>query len=122
MKSSTTRRHFLKQATTVAATAALMRGTDLLSAEKRKSWYQGLSISQWALHNAFFAKKLDPIDFAKISSREYGIHGLEYVNQFFMDKARDQKYINELIQRASGEGCRSLLIMVDDEGDLAHPD
>ncbi|MEM9643660.1 MAG: sugar phosphate isomerase/epimerase family protein, partial [Planctomycetota bacterium] len=45
-----------------------------------------------------------------------------FVNQFFMDKAEDEKYLAELKQRCDDKGVTSLLIMVDREGDLGNPD
>jgi len=44
------------------------------------------------------------------------------VNQFFKDKAQDQKYLAELNRRAAGEGVQNVLIMIDDEGALGDPD
>ena len=36
-----------------------------------------------------FAKKIDNLDFPKIAREQYGIEGVEFVNQFFKDKAHD---------------------------------
>ena len=33
------------------------------------------------------------LDFAQSAKTEYGIDAVEYVNQFFKDKAKDQKYL-----------------------------
>ena len=44
------------------------------------------------------------------------------VNQFFKDRARVGRYLDELKRRAKGSGVRLLLIMVDGEGALGHPD
>ncbi|RLD82289.1 MAG: sugar phosphate isomerase/epimerase, partial [Bacteroidetes bacterium] len=41
-----------------------------------------LSLAQWSLHNALFAKKMDNLDFAA-KARGFGFEGLEYVNSFF---------------------------------------
>ena len=62
------------------------------------------------------------LDFARVSKQEFGIDGIEYVNQFFKDKAKDKNYLNEMKKRADGEGGKSLLIMVDGEGQLGDPD
>jgi sugar phosphate isomerase/epimerase len=84
-----------------------------------------LSLAQWSLNKSFFGKegveKRDPLDFAKISS-ELGIPGLEYVNQFYMDKAEDKSYLGEMKKRADDHGVKSLLIMCDREGNLGDPD
>ena len=82
-----------------------------------------LSLAQWSLNKGFFGRvepKLDALDFAKIAN-SLGIEGLEYVNQFFMDKAQDQTYLAELKKRAEDYGCRSVLIMCDSEGNLGDP-
>ena len=50
-----------------------------------------------------------------------GIDGLEYVNQMFKDKAGDRAYLGQMKARADSEGVKSLLIMVDGEGNLGAP-
>jgi sugar phosphate isomerase/epimerase len=47
---------------------------------------------------------------------------VEYVNQFFKDKARDEDYIAELAKRAADEGVTNVLIMCDGLGNLGDPD
>ena len=79
-----------------------------------------ISLAEWSLHKALFAKKVDHLDFAKIAKRDFGIDAVEYVNQFFMDKAKDQKYLAEFKQRADDHGVGIKLIMCDDEGELGH--
>ena len=59
--------------------------------------------------------------FAKVAA-EHGIHAVEYVNQFFMDKAKDAKYLGEMKKRAADQGVKSLLIMCDREGNIGDPD
>ncbi|MBX3361785.1 MAG: sugar phosphate isomerase/epimerase [Phycisphaeraceae bacterium] len=81
-----------------------------------------ISLAQWSLHRALFAKELDNLDFARTARESYGIEAVEYVNAFFFDKARDASYIGEMRKRADDEGVKSLLIMCDREGELAHSD
>lgn len=81
-----------------------------------------LSLAQWSLNKAFFAKELDPIDFAKISKETYGIEAVEYVNQFYIDQVNDGSFWLDLKNRAEDVGVTSLLIMVDDEGDMGIAD
>lgn len=81
-----------------------------------------ISIAQWSLHKALFAKQLDNLDFARTAKKEFGIEAVEYVNQFFKDKAGDESYLTEMKKRAAGEGVTSLLIMIDGEGALGDPD
>lgn len=81
-----------------------------------------ISLAQWSLHRSFRSGKMDPRDFAKISKNEFGINAIEYVNQFFKDKAKDKKYIGDLSKRANDLGVKQLLIMCDGEGRLGDPD
>ena len=81
-----------------------------------------ISIAQWSFHRTIRSGKLDSLDFAKTAKDEFGIKAIEYVNQFFMDKAQDKKYLQEMKKRADDHGVRSLLIMCDGEGRLGDPD
>ena len=74
------------------------------------------------MHRTIFGKKLDNLDFAKTAKAKYGIDAVEYVNQFFKDKAKDEKYLAELKKRADDHGVKSVLIMCDGEGNLGDPD
>lgn len=77
-----------------------------------------ISLAQWSLHKSIFDGKVDHLDFAKIAKQEFGIEAIEYVNQFFKDKAGDEKYLAEMNKRAADNGVTQLLIMVDGEGAL----
>src|SRR4029079_11831387 len=81
-----------------------------------------ISLAEWSFHQALFAKKLDHLDFPKTAKQDYGINAIELVNQFFMDKAKDKKYLAEFKKRADDLGVRILLIMCDDEGELGDAD
>jgi L-ribulose-5-phosphate 3-epimerase len=81
-----------------------------------------ISLAEWSLHKALFAKKIDNLDFPKIAREEYGIDGVEFVNQFFKDKAHDSVYLKELKKRANDVGVTCVLIMIDGEGDMSAPD
>lgn len=80
-----------------------------------------ISLAQWSLNKAFFGGELDHLDFAK-KARGFGINAIEYVNQFFSDKAEDKSYLKEMNNRAKGEGVKQLIIMVDREGGLGDVD
>ena len=81
-----------------------------------------ISLAEWSLNKSIFGGKIDHLDFAKIAKNDFGIDAIEYVNQFFFDKAKDREYLQEMKKRAEGEGVRSLLIMCDREGRLGDPD
>ncbi len=79
-----------------------------------------LSLAQWSLNKSIFGKKMDNLDFAA-KAKGMGFEGIEYVNQFFFDKAKDMDYLKEMKMRASDNGIKSLLIMIDSEGGLGEP-
>ena len=81
-----------------------------------------ISLAEWSLHKTLFSGALDNLDFPREARRRYGIAAVEYVNQFFKDKAGDAAYLADLASRADGEGVRNLLVMCDGLGDLGHPD
>lgn len=81
-----------------------------------------ISLAEWSLHKTLFAGKLDNLDFPKTARREFGIDAVEYVNQFFKDKAKDTDYIAELAKRAADEGVTNVLVMCDGLGDLGAAD
>ena len=81
-----------------------------------------ISLAEWSLHKALFAKQVDNLDFPRVARQDFGIDGVEYVNQFFMDKSKDQKYLAELLKRSRDSGVRNVLIMCDGEGNLGDPD
>jgi sugar phosphate isomerase/epimerase len=116
------RRDFLRCATGLAAGLALGAAPRLHAADSKKEPPFLISLAQWSLHRALFAKKLDPLDFARVARRDYGIDAVEYVNQFYVGKAKDKDYAAQMKKRAADEGVRSVLIMCDDEGALGDPD
>ena len=77
-----------------------------------------ISLAQWSLHKMLKAGELDNLDFAATAKTEFGIEGIEYVNQFFKNKAQDKSYLAEMNKRAADNGVTQLLIMVDGEGQL----
>ncbi|MBL8864150.1 MAG: sugar phosphate isomerase/epimerase [Planctomycetia bacterium] len=81
-----------------------------------------ISLAQWSLHKAYFGKKLDALKFAETTKKEYGIDGVEYVNQFYKDKKKDDGYLKDLKKVADDNGVSSVLIMCDGEGNLGDPD
>lgn len=80
-----------------------------------------ISLAEWSLNKAIFGGKLDNLDFPKVAREEFGIEGVEFVNQFFKDKAHDSAYLKDLKKRADDHGVACVLIMIDGEGDLSEP-
>ncbi len=80
-----------------------------------------ISLAEWSLHKALFAKDatITNLDFPRVAHEDYGIEGVEYVNQFFKDKAADKEYLKDLKRRATDHGVTNVLIMIDGEGSLS---
>ena len=104
MSGSLDRRAFLKS--TAAAGAAIGLGTAagpaLLAAEVGEPLFK-ISLAEWSLHRTLFDKKLDNLDFPAFAKNEFGIEAVEYVNQFFKDKAKDNDYLTDLKKRADDQ-------------------
>ena len=117
------RRLFLQQSLAVSAAACTLATPRLWAAEEGAGEDEPfkISLAQWSLHRTLFGGKLDNLDFAKVAKTEFGIEGVEYVNQFFKDKAQDESYLAEMKKRAEDHGVTSVLIMVDGEGNLGAP-
>lgn len=81
-----------------------------------------VSLAQWSLHRALQSGEMDNLDFAAAARNDYDIGAIEYVNQFFKDKAKDAAYLAEMNKRAADNGVKNLLIMIDSEGGLAETD
>ena len=120
------RRGFLRRSAALAAGAGLAgggtRSLPAMSAPRPAAPLYQISLAEWSLHRTLRAGQLDHIDFARTAKRDFGIDAVEYVNTFFMDRARDEAYLREMRERAAGEGVRSVLIMCDREGRLGDPD
>ncbi|MBX7105700.1 MAG: sugar phosphate isomerase/epimerase [Gemmataceae bacterium] len=83
-----------------------------------------ISLAQWSLHNGFYGRgvpKLDPLDFAAMAKKDYGITGIEYVNSFYKELIKKPGLDKDLKKRADDNGVTSVLIMCDGEGDLGNP-
>lgn len=118
------RRRFL------ALGAGTVGGLCLHGCESLKATLKGnkepfkISLAQWSWNKSLFGRvepKMDNLDFAENASK-MGIYAIEYVNQFFKDKAEDDEYLAELKKRAEDNGVNSLLIMCDGEGNLGDAD
>lgn len=116
----TNRRSFVKQASTLTA-AALLPGSVWADSLSKKSFFD-ISLAEWSLNRALKSGKITNLDFPGIAKKEFGISTVEYVNQFFMDKAKDTAYLNDLLTRCKDNGVTNHLIMIDEEGGLAETD
>lgn len=119
----TTRREFLETAAAAAAAvpAVALHRAHPIAPVVPVAPFQ-ISLAEWSLHRALQAGTLDNLDFPVLARRDYGIEAVEFVNQFFKDKARDATYLRDLRARADDQGVRCVLIMCDGEGAIGDPD
>lgn len=78
-----------------------------------------ISLAEWSLNEQIFGGEISNLDFPIVAKEEYGINAVEYVNQFFSDKAKDTEYLKELKMRTDDNDVRNVLIMIDHEGFVA---
>ncbi|MEP3832035.1 sugar phosphate isomerase/epimerase family protein [Rhodopirellula bahusiensis] len=121
------RRHFLQSLAATTAAAGISGSRMLAQAHEGHDHDHApfkISLAEWSLHRTLRDESvgITNLDFPKVSKEQFGIDAIEYVNQFFKDKARDEKYLTDLKGRCSDNGVKSLLIMVDGEGRLGDPD
>ena len=81
-----------------------------------------ISLAQWSLHRTLRSGKITNLDFPKVAKEEFGISGVEYVNSFFKNKAKNTAYLDDLKNRCKDNGVESVLIMIDGEGALGDAD
>jgi L-ribulose-5-phosphate 3-epimerase len=80
-----------------------------------------ISLAAWSLNRSFFVgRRWKNLDLPKICREEFGINGLEFVNQFFDNPMLDS--LRQLKRAGSDYGVRFVLIMCDGEGDMAAVD
>ncbi|MBX3279726.1 MAG: sugar phosphate isomerase/epimerase [Acidobacteria bacterium] len=115
---SADRRNFLQQSACAGLLAAGLNA-EILGMQKKPF---DISLAEWSLHRTLFARKMDNLDFPRVAKLDFGIEAVEFVNQFFKDKAKDRTYLSELKKRASDQGVKIVLIMIDGEGALGDPD
>ena len=119
------RKEFIK----LASTGALgISSLGYLSCESQKEIFFKLSLAQWSLHKAIRGGEMSPYLFAE-KSKDLGFTGLEYVNQLYDDVMNSEdksssikNFILKNNQLASDNGMDNVLIMIDEEGDLAGED
>lgn len=78
-----------------------------------------ISLAEWSLHRALGKKEITNLDFPRLTKQVYNLDAVEYVSIFFNGKAEDETYLTQLKDSCNKYGVRSLIIMVDAEGNLA---
>jgi sugar phosphate isomerase/epimerase len=76
-----------------------------------------MSLAQWSFHEPLRAGTMSNVDFVRVAD-SMGFDGVEYVNQFFKDKAQDTTFLVGIKTISVQTGVKNVLIMIDGEGDL----
>lgn len=113
------RRTFIKNTSKTTLGMGLALSFPSYAMPMEKELFFKISLAQWSLHRSLRAGKLTTLDFPAKAKNDFDIHAVEYVNQFFFDKAKDHTYLKALKQRASDLNVNNVLIMIDGEGNLA---
>ena len=90
------RREFVQMSSSAAA-AASMSAVGLPTVAAAEPLYK-ISLAEWSINRPLFGGQMQHLDFAKIA-KGVGIDAIEYVNQFFKDKAKDAAYLAEMNTR-----------------------
>lgn len=77
-----------------------------------------ISLAEWSIHRALDSGTLKAENFAAIAKNDFGITAIEYVNGFYKAHATDQAFWKKMRNTADSLGVKSMLIMVDEEGNL----
>jgi hypothetical protein len=79
-----------------------------------------ISIAQWALVDEIREGKWATMEFPQIAREAFDINGIEYVSTLF--ELPTYSYLKKLRHNAEKHDVKSVLIMVDDEGETCSPD
>ena len=96
------------------------KSTDTSSATDSSSLH--ISLAEWSIHRALDSGTLHAENFAAIAKNDFGINAIEYVCSFYKDHATDEAFWKKMRATADSLGVKSMLIMVDNEGDLGSLD
>src|SRR6476659_2224230 len=99
MSNSIDRRSFLRTAAVTGSAVSLgIAGRAIADAAKGSEPLFKISLAEWSFHRALRAGKMDNLDFPKVAKQNFDIDCVEYVNVFFMDKAKVPSYLQDLKQ------------------------
>jgi sugar phosphate isomerase/epimerase len=115
------RRTFIKLSAVACGATALPVNLMSAAAASNNEPFK-ISLAEWSLNKTLRAGTMTNLDFPRVAKREFQIDCIEFVDQFFADKAKDKAYLAELKQRAEDEGVKMGLIMIDTTGDLGAAD
>lgn len=116
------RRIFLKHLslTTLALSAPSIVSKPLLAYPRTKQFFD-TSLAEFSFATSLFTGQMNHLDFPA-KAKEFGFEKVEYVSMFFKEKPTNNDYLGEMKKRASDNGVKSSLIMVDGMGNLGDLD
>jgi sugar phosphate isomerase/epimerase len=114
------RRTFIKKSGLIASAFSL-QGVAAFPLNLHTFGQPKVSLAQWSLHRALESRQTKAEDFASVARNDYGIEAVEYVNSFYKEEGSNELFWKQMQERADNEGVKSLLIMVDNEGELGNP-
>jgi len=79
-----------------------------------------ISLAEWSIHKAIGSRMITNLDFPRIAREQFGIEGLEFVNQLW--EAPTDGYIRRLKNNMRNTGTKAVLIMIDSEGNMGSPE
>jgi sugar phosphate isomerase/epimerase len=115
----TGRREFIQTTLLAAAGIPLLTSTSFGREANAKPRFK-ISLAEWSLHKALWAKEMTNLDFPVRAAKEFGIYGVEYVSTFFKDTSTE--YLNELLKITKDNNVTNVLIMIDAQGSLGDAD
>ena len=92
------RRDFIKSTALTAAGLGLALNSQAESVTSTGPLFK-ISLAEWSINRSLFSGAMKHLDFP-ILARKHGINAIEYVNQFFMDKATDTAFLREMKDRS----------------------
>ena len=81
-----------------------------------------ISLAEWSLHEALFDSKMDHLDFPDGPNATSASTPSSTSTSSSRTRPRTTAYLAELKKRGDDNGVKSVLIMIDGEGDLGDPD
>ena len=98
--------------------ATLFAGVTTLTSSGQEPKFK-ISLAEWSFHRTLNKGEMTNLDFPGIAKTKYNLDAVEYVSPFFKGKGEDIQYLTSLKDSCTKYGIKSLLIMVDNEGNLA---
>jgi len=81
-----------------------------------------LSLGQRSLRRRIATGQLKHLDFVEFTKQECGIEAVDYLSVCFREHVSDDEFLAKMNRRAADQGVRQILVVVEDEGDLAAAD